>query len=136
MECFCDSLWIKDSFLELLGAVDLISDILVARSVFWAHQGFRDEDGRLYMLSPPKIVNAVAIPIWFKIGLIFLGFSVMVTFTRNGIDRDKIHMTYYEGGHMMYTNLPSLEKLSRDLRVFIRKSAQRKRGPALIPTGL
>ena len=34
---------------------------------------------------------------------------------------------------MMYTNLPTLEKLSRDLRAFIREASARKRGPALVP---
>ncbi len=50
--------------------------------------------------------------------------------------RGRIRFQNYEGGHMMYTNLPTLEKLSGDLRVFIRESAKRKRGPALIPTSV
>jgi carboxypeptidase C (cathepsin A) len=48
--------------------------------------------------------------------------------------RQNFRFENYEGGHMMYTNLPTLKKLSRDLRAFIRQSAKRKRGPALIPT--
>ena len=50
------------------------------------------------------------------------------------VQRKNIQYKNYEGGHMMYTNLPSLKKLSRDVRAFIRESAKRKRGPALVPT--
>ncbi|MGI9243868.1 MAG: S10 family serine carboxypeptidase-like protein [Verrucomicrobiales bacterium] len=48
--------------------------------------------------------------------------------------RKNISFKNYEGGHMMYTNLPSLKQLSADVRAFIRKSSLRKRGPALVPT--
>ena len=47
--------------------------------------------------------------------------------------RGRIRYENYEGGHMMYTNIPSLEKLSRDLRAFIREASKRQRGPALVP---
>ncbi|MFT4547305.1 MAG: carboxypeptidase C (cathepsin A) [Verrucomicrobiales bacterium] len=47
--------------------------------------------------------------------------------------RRHLRFKNYEGGHMMYTNLPTLEKLSRDLRAFIREASARKRGPALVP---
>ena len=46
-------------------------------------------------------------------------FDAEFTFTRNGIDRDNIHMTYYEGGHMMYTHEPDFIKLSNDIREFL-----------------
>lgn len=38
----------------------------------------------------------------------------------NGIDPDRVVMEYYEAGHMMYTHEPSLEKLAKDVRSFIR----------------
>lgn len=47
--------------------------------------------------------------------------------------RKNVRFKNYEGGHMMYTNVPALRELSRDVRAFIRKSAKRKRGPALVP---
>ena len=50
--------------------------------------------------------------------------------------RARIRYKNYEGGHMMYTNLPSLEQLSRDVRAFIREAAKRTRGPALVPTSI
>ena len=46
-------------------------------------------------------------------------FDAEFTFTRNGIQRDKIQMYYYEGGHMMYTHEPDFVKLSKDIRTFL-----------------
>lgn len=48
-------------------------------------------------------------------------FDAEFTFTRNGINREKIEMTYYEGGHMMYTHEPDFIKLSKDIRAFLSK---------------
>ena len=48
-------------------------------------------------------------------------FDAEFTFTRNGIERDKIKMSYYEGGHMMYTHEPDFIKLSNDIREFYNK---------------
>ena len=50
--------------------------------------------------------------------------------------RENVRFKTYEGGHMMYTNLPALKELSRDVREFIRESAKRKRGPALVPISI
>ncbi len=50
-------------------------------------------------------------------------FATEYTFSHLGLDselRDKITMTYYEAGHMMYLHQPSLEKLAEDLRGFVR----------------
>ena len=46
-------------------------------------------------------------------------FDAEYTFTRNGIERDKVEFTYYEGGHMMYTHEPDFIKLSEDIRKFL-----------------
>lgn len=48
-------------------------------------------------------------------------FDAEYTFARNGIVTDRIVMTYYEGGHMMYTHEPDLIKLSKDIREFLTK---------------
>lgn len=50
-------------------------------------------------------------------------FATDYTFNHLGLDpslRDNIDMQYYEGGHMMYINLPSLVKLKKDLERFYR----------------
>lgn len=46
-------------------------------------------------------------------------FDAEYTFSRNGIEREKVKMTYYEGGHMMYTHEPDFIKLSNDIREFL-----------------
>jgi len=46
-------------------------------------------------------------------------FDAEYTFSRNGIEREKIKMTYYKGGHMMYTHEPDFIKLSNDIREFL-----------------
>jgi carboxypeptidase C (cathepsin A) len=46
-------------------------------------------------------------------------FDAEYTFARNGIVTDKIEMTYYEAGHMMYAHEPDLIKLSKDIRKFL-----------------
>jgi carboxypeptidase C (cathepsin A) len=46
-------------------------------------------------------------------------FDAEFTFTRNGIKRVNIKMTYYEGGHMMYVHEPDFIKLSNDIREFL-----------------
>lgn len=48
-------------------------------------------------------------------------FDAEYTFARNGIVAERIEMTYYEAGHMMYTHQPDLEKLSKDIRSFLTK---------------
>ena len=46
-------------------------------------------------------------------------FDAEFTFSRNGIPSDRVNLTYYEGGHMMYNHRPSFEKLAKDIRDFI-----------------
>lgn len=48
-------------------------------------------------------------------------FDAEYTFARNGIVTDRVEMTYYEAGHMMYTHEPDLVKLSKDIRDFLTK---------------
>ncbi len=46
-------------------------------------------------------------------------FDAEYTFARNGIVTNRVKMTYYEAGHMMYTHQPDLIKLSQDIREFL-----------------
>jgi carboxypeptidase C (cathepsin A) len=46
-------------------------------------------------------------------------FDAEYTFARHGIDMDRVTMTYYEAGHMMYLNDPSRDAVARDIRTFI-----------------
>jgi len=47
-------------------------------------------------------------------------FATENTFNANGIDTDRVTFTYYESGHMMYVHEPSLEKLVKDIRDFLK----------------
>ena len=46
-------------------------------------------------------------------------FDAEYTYSRNGIEREKVKLTYYEAGHMMYTHEPDFIKLSNDIREFL-----------------
>jgi carboxypeptidase C (cathepsin A) len=48
-------------------------------------------------------------------------YGVEHTFDHAGIDRDRITLRNYFGGHMMYLHEPSLAALSADIRTFIRQ---------------
>lgn len=46
-------------------------------------------------------------------------FDAEFTMARHGIDMDRVTMTYYEAGHMMYLHAPSREAVADDIRRFI-----------------
>ena len=53
-------------------------------------------------------------------------FATEYTFSHMGLDpevRPNVQMEYYEGGHMMYVHLESLEKLAADMRGFLASSS-------------
>ena len=52
-------------------------------------------------------------------------FDAEFTFARHGIERDRVTMTYYEAGHMMYVHEPSLEAVAADIHAFIEGEARR-----------
>lgn len=45
-------------------------------------------------------------------------FDTEYTFARNGILKDRVTLTYYEAGHMMYVHKPDLIKIAGDIRKF------------------
>jgi carboxypeptidase C (cathepsin A) len=52
-------------------------------------------------------------------------FATRYTFNRLGLEKElqgNISMSYYEAGHMMYVNLPSLKQLKQDLAKFIQNA--------------
>lgn len=46
-------------------------------------------------------------------------FATEMTFNRPGYDQDRVTLTYYPAGHMMYLHQPSIEQLGQDLRDFV-----------------
>ncbi|MEQ9506758.1 MAG: peptidase S10 [Hyphomonas sp.] len=62
-----------------------------------------------------------AMKVWVANGyfdLITPFFDAEITFARYGIPQERVAMTYYQAGHMMYLNEPALEALAADLRSF------------------
>ena len=54
-------------------------------------------------------------------------FATQYTFSHMGLDptlRNHVQMSYYEGGHMMYTVKPALEKLKRDMAGFVEAASK------------
>lgn len=52
-------------------------------------------------------------------------FGIEYTFSQMGLNgefRDRVHMGYYEAGHMMYIHQPSLAALKKDLANFLRST--------------
>lgn len=47
-------------------------------------------------------------------------FATELTLADNGINPDRLTMSYFEGGHMMYTHEPSLKRLASEVRAFIK----------------
>ena len=45
-------------------------------------------------------------------------FDAEITFARYGIPQERVAMTYYQGGHMMYLNEGALQALNADIRAF------------------
>ena len=45
-------------------------------------------------------------------------FDAEITFARYGIPQERVAMTYYQAGHMMYLNEPAIHGLAADLRTF------------------
>nr|WP_321490106.1 hypothetical protein [uncultured Hyphomonas sp.] len=47
-------------------------------------------------------------------------FATDMALSQIGFDRSRVELTYYEGGHMMYTHQPSLKRLSDNIHKFIK----------------
>ena len=46
-------------------------------------------------------------------------FDAELSFRRNGVVPERVELTYYEAGHMMYVHEPSLERFLADVRAFL-----------------
>lgn len=54
-------------------------------------------------------------------------FDAEMTFARYGIPQERVAMTYYPAGHMMYLHEPSLEAISEDMRAFLKGDLEDQR---------
>jgi carboxypeptidase C (cathepsin A) len=48
-------------------------------------------------------------------------FDTEYTFSRHGIVQDRVSISYYEAGHMMYLHEPDFEKICAEIRTFLTK---------------
>ncbi|MEQ1894660.1 MAG: peptidase S10, partial [Planctomycetota bacterium] len=52
-------------------------------------------------------------------------FGAEYSLNRSGVVPERVHYAYYEAGHMMYVNHPSLAKLQGDVRGFLKTALRR-----------
>ena len=127
---------IRDYLTEDLGYDTEREYRLLHRMPAWSHAGSKASDNLTRALQTNRGLRVfVACGYYDTVTPMAVVRRAVENATMTEGQREGIRYENYEGGHMMYTNLPSLEKLSRDLREFIRGAAKRKRGPALVPTG-
>lgn len=91
---------------------------------------FGSEDGSgepSYVNSARQLTTAMrrngALEVWVANGyydMITPFFDAEITFARYGIPQDRVTMSYYPAGHMMYLHEPSLEAVAGDMRAFLR----------------
>ena len=123
-----------DYLIEDLGFDTDLEYRLLNRMTMWSHRGSRASSTLKRALKTNRGLR------------VFVATGLYDTVTPTGVvrhaveeaemtpeQRKGIEYRNYEGGHMMYTNIPELERLSGDVRKFIRSAAKRKRGPALVP---
>ena len=84
-------------------------------------------DGKFYKSVAPYIGQALrensglrvmVAQGWYDFATPFLGAEYALS--RTGMPTDRIEYHYYDAGHMMYVHTPDLDKLSGDIRSFIR----------------
>ncbi|MEO0755133.1 MAG: peptidase S10, partial [Pseudomonadota bacterium] len=74
----------------------------------WLGQGMREnKDLRVLLTSG-----------WYDLATPFFGAEMALQ--KNGVVPERISITYYDAGHMMYLSEAEAEKLSNDVRDFIR----------------
>ncbi|HUO83468.1 MAG TPA: peptidase S10, partial [Thermoanaerobaculia bacterium] len=116
---------------ELKFESDLPYEILTGRVRPWSYGQFENR----YVNVAENLRSAMAqnrdLEIFVANGYYDLAtpyFATEYTFDHLAFDpgfQERITMTYFEAGHMMYVHLPSLEKLNRELHEFVRQAATR-----------
>jgi len=82
-----------------------------------------------YVNTAPQLAEAMKLNPALKVlvasgiyDLVTPFFDAEYTLARHGIDMERVVMTYYEAGHMMYVNEGAFTRLSKDMRDFIAAS--------------
>jgi carboxypeptidase C (cathepsin A) len=107
---------------------DLPYEILTERVQPWRYDGYENRYVNVAETLREAMSHNAALKVFVGAGYYDLAtpfFSAEYTLNHMGLDpklRDHISMGYYEAGHMMYTQLKSLEKAKQDLSKFMAAS--------------
>jgi len=108
---------------------DLPYEILTERVQPWNYGGYENQYVNVAQTLREAMGHNAALKVFVGAGYYDLAtpfFSIEYTLNHMGLDpklRDHISMGYYEAGHMMYTQLKSLEKAKQDLSKFMAASS-------------
>ncbi len=98
-------------------------------NVNWVYDRSEGYNEPSYVNTAPQLADAMklnpALRVMVASGIYDLVtpfFDAEYTLTRHGIEMERVDMTYYEAGHMMYVNEDAYTRLSKDMRDFIAAS--------------
>jgi len=109
---------------------DLPYEVLTGRVNPWSYEGYQNRYVDVAETLRQAVTQNAALRVFVGAGYYDLAtpfFSVEYTLNHMGLDpklRDHISMAYYQAGHMMYTQLKSLEKARQDLSKFMASCLQ------------
>jgi len=110
---------------ELKFESDLPYEVLTGRVNPWSYQEYENQYVNVADTLREAMTQNAALKVFVGAGYYDLAtpfFSAEYTLSHMGLDpklRDHISMGYYEAGHMMYTQLKSLQKARQDLSKFM-----------------
>lgn len=109
---------------ELKYDTDLPYEVLTDKVQPWSYRGYENRYVDVARTLRNAMTQNAALHVFVAIGYYDLAtplLSAEYTFDHMQLDpklRDHVSLSYYEAGHMMYTQLRSLEKLKQDLSKF------------------
>src|SRR5579864_9000966 len=110
---------------ELKFESDLPYEVLTGRVNPWSYQEYENQYVNVADTLRDAMTQNAALKVFVGAGYYDLAtpfFSAEYTLSHMGLDaklRDHISLGYYEAGHMMYTQLKSLQKARQDLSKFV-----------------
>ena len=113
---------------ELKYDTDLPYEVLTNRVQPWSYRGYENRYVDVASTLRNAMTQNAALHVFVAIGYYDLAtplLSAEYTFNHMQLDpklHDHVSLSYYEAGHMMYTQLRSLEKLKQDLSKFFAAS--------------
>ena len=109
---------------------DLPYEVLTGRVQPWNYDQFQNQYVNVAETLRSAMTQNTALRVFVANGHYDLAtpyFATQYTFSHMGLDptlRNHVQMSYYEGGHMMYTVKAALEKLKQDMAGFIQAATK------------